>query len=97
MQIEDKLQVVSLFAGIGGFDLGFKFAGFNVVWANDFDKYACQTYRANIGDIVEGDIVSAKKMIPKHDVLIGGFPCQSFSTLGNKLGFKEETRGNLLF
>ena len=44
-----KYRVVSLFSGIGGLDLGFEYAGFNVIWANDFDKYAVETYKANVG------------------------------------------------
>ena len=93
-----KFKTVSLFAGIGGFDLGFEFAGFDIVWANDFDKYACETYRANVGDnIVCGDIRIAKENIPNHDVLIGGFPCQPFSTLGKLKGFEDEERGTLFF
>ena len=68
-----KYKLVSLFAGIGGIDLGLEFAGFKCVWANDFDKYACQTYRANVGaNIVEGDIRLVKDQIPNHDVLVGG-------------------------
>ena len=92
-----KFNTVSLFAGIGGFDLGFEYAGFNIIWANDFDKYACETYRANVGDhIVCGDIRIAKDDIPSHDVLIGGFPCQPFSISGKQQGF-EDTRGTLFF
>ena len=50
-------RVVSLFSGIGGLDLGLMYNGFNVIWANDFDKYACQTYRENVSkNIVCGDI-----------------------------------------
>jgi len=93
-----KYKVASLFAGIGGLDLGFEFAGFDVIWANDFDKYACETYRANVGDnIVYGDIRTVMDQIPKHDVLIGGFPCQPFSTLGKLKGFEDEERGTLFF
>ena len=93
-----KYKVVSLFAGIGGMDLGFDYAGFNVIWANDFDKYAVQTYKGNINDnIVLGDIRDVKNSIPKHDVLIGGFPCQPFSTLGKLKGFEDESRGTLFF
>lgn len=99
--LSDKKQytVVSLFAGIGGIDLGFEFAGFDVIWANDFDRAACQTYRANIGSqIVEGDIRLVKDQIPPHDVLVGGFPCQPFSTLGKLQGFEDEQeRGTLFF
>ena len=93
-----KFDTVSLFAGIGGFDLGFEYAGFNLVWANDFDKYACETYSANVSNnIVCGDIRLVKDDIPNHDVLIGGFPCQPFSTLGKLKGFEDEERGTLFF
>ncbi|MDD2391671.1 MAG: DNA (cytosine-5-)-methyltransferase [Bacilli bacterium] len=92
-----KYRTVSLFSGIGGFDLGFSNAGFDIVWANDFDKYACETFRANINDnIVCGDINEHLDEIPKHDILIGGFPCQPFSTLGKLKGFDDE-RGTLFF
>lgn len=95
---EKKYNVVSLFAGIGGLDLGFEFAGFNVVWANDFDKFAVETYKKNVGEnIVLGDIRTVMDQIPPHDVLIGGFPCQPFSTLGKLKGFEDEERGTLFF
>ena len=93
-----KYDVISLFSGIGGLDLGFDFAGFNIIWANDFDKYCVETYRSNISNnIVLGDIREVKKNIPSHDILIAGFPCQPFSTLGNLKGFKDEKRGTLFF
>lgn len=97
--VEKKYKLVSLFAGIGGIDLGFEFAGFECIWANDFDKFACQTYRANVGNqIVEGDIRLIKNQIPAHDILVGGFPCQPFSTLGKLQGFEDEmNRGTLFF
>ena len=51
------MRILSLFSGIGGLDAGFTDAGFNIVWANDFDKYAVETYRANYdNEIVLGDI-----------------------------------------
>ena len=85
-----RFKVVSLFAGIGGFDIGFENAGFEIVWANDFDKYAVETYKANVGKhIVLGDIRTEKENIPEHDILVGGFPCQPFSTFGKLQGFKD--------
>ena len=92
------MKVLSLFSGIGGLDAGFEKAGFKVVWANDFDKYAVETYKANYGSpIVHGDINEIKlEDLPHFDVLIGGFPCQPFSMMGSELGF-EDTRGTLFF
>ncbi|MDE6029501.1 MAG: DNA cytosine methyltransferase [Clostridiales bacterium] len=93
-----KYNTVSLFSGIGGFDLGFTYAGFNIVWANDLEKYACMTYRENVSrNIVCGDIRIEKENIPQHDVIMGGFPCQPFSTLGKLKGFDDEERGTLFF
>ena len=92
------MRVVSLFCGIGGLDKGFIDAGYSVVWANDFDKYAVQTYNANfdtkatLADITEYPL----EEIPEFDVLIGGFPCQPFSIMGQQKGF-EDTRGTLFF
>lgn len=94
-----KYKTVSLFAGIGGFDIAFSNARFDVIWANDFDKYACATFKENVGNyIVCGDINEHLEDIPEHDVLVGGFPCQPFSTLGKLQGFEDEQgRGTLFF
>ncbi len=92
------MKVVSFFSGIGGLDKGFIDAGYDVVWANDFDKYACQTYAANYNHtIVCGDINEIPlDQIPDCDVLVGGFPCQPFSMMGEQKGF-EDARGTLFF
>jgi len=91
------LKVVSLFAGIGGFDLAFEQVGFEVIWANEIDKFACQTYRANFPNhtLIERDIKEIDvKEIPPHDILTAGFPCQPFSHAGKQKGLEDE-RGNL--
>lgn len=89
------LTTISLFSGAGGLDLGLTKAGFNVVWANDILKPAIENYRHNIGDIFEGDITKIDADdLPEAEVVVGGFPCQPFSSAGNRLG-TEDDRGNL--
>ncbi len=92
-------SVCSLFSGIGGIDLGFQQAGFDIVWANEIDCAACKTYRYNFENapLVEGDIhkISAEN-IPDFDVLTAGFPCQPFSIAGLQKGFKDRD-GNHFF
>lgn len=91
-----KYTVASLFSGSGGMDLGFKQAGFDVVWANDVNHWACETHRLNFGDhIVEKSITEVKDSdVPKCDIILGGFPCQDFSMIWKRMGLKTE-RGNL--
>jgi len=87
MSKSKKLKVVGLFSGCGGLDLGFKQAGFDIVWANDFNLDAVKTYQRNIGNhIVCGDIteISSSEIPDDFDVLLGGFPCQGFSIANSK-------------
>lgn len=82
-------RVNDFFCGAGGVGVGYKNAGFDVVWACDFDKYAVETYRKNVGShVVQADI---KKLnwndVPAADVWAFGFPCQDLSIAGNKRGF----------
>ena len=81
-----NLRAISLFSGAGGMDIGFARAGFEILWANDFDKAAVETYRQNIGDhIVLGDIDNFIPMLSEFgdiDCLFGGPPCQGFSVAG---------------
>lgn len=91
------IDVVSLFSGGGGLDLGFKSAGFNIIWAIDNNQNAVNTYKANIGDHIICDDINEidVKNIPHADVVIGGPPCQSFSLAGNRN--VEDDRGQLVW
>lgn len=93
-----KFTVGSLYAGIGGICLGFKKSGFDVLWANEFDKNACITYRKNFNhELIEGDVLLLElNKIKKIDILTAGFPCQPFSVAGYRKGF-DDNRGNHFF
>ncbi len=92
------MKAIELFAGVGGFRLGLERAGHQVVWANEWDKWACDTYDKNFGESIDRrDITTIpERDIPSHDIICGGFPCQAFSVAGQRLGFAE-TRGTLFF
>ncbi len=93
------MNIISLFSGCGGLDAGFEKCGFNIIWANEFDKDIWETYRINhpstfldcrsITDIDAGEI-------PDADGIIGGPPCQSWSAGGSKRGI-EDARGKLFW
>ena len=99
MSKNNKFSVGGLFSGVGGIEKGFQNAGFEISWANEYDKYACKTYRINHPkhNLIEKNIyeLSPKKLKPV-DVLVGGFPCQAFSIAGYRKGFKDP-RGNLFY
>lgn len=97
--MKNKYTAISLFAGVGGICLGFMNAGVDIVFANDFDKNACITYRENFKHgIVEGPIENInEKDIPNADLVLFGFPCTSFSIAGYRKGFEDERSGHLFF
>ncbi|MBC8550607.1 MAG: DNA (cytosine-5-)-methyltransferase [Candidatus Brocadiales bacterium] len=104
-----EFSFIDLFAGIGGFRKGFESIGGQCVFTSEWDKYSRQTYIANFGSDhpIVGDIENPENLaqIPKHDVLLAGFPCQPFSiagvskkqSLGRPHGFKDPTQGTLFF
>lgn len=105
---QPSFRFIDLFAGIGGTRLGFESAGGSCVFTSEWDRFACQTYRANHSDDHEiaGDITKVQPSdVPDHDILVGGFPCQPFSlagvskknSLGRSHGFDDPTQGTLFF
>jgi DNA (cytosine-5)-methyltransferase 1 len=91
-----NIKFIDLFAGIGGTRLGFERAGAKCVFSSEWDKEAQKTYEANFGEVPHGDINRIdSKDIPDFDVLVGGFPCQPFSSIGKREGFNHATQGTL--
>lgn len=90
------MNIVSLFSGAGGLDLGLILAGNKVIWANDIDSNAVETYMKNIGDhIVMDDIKNIDiRIIPDADVVVGGFPCQGYSQ-ANRFRMLDDSRNQL--
>lgn len=101
------MNVVSFFSGAGGLDLGFALAGHNILWANDFDEEAVNSYNENIGkylnhkailqDVVELLDTTEENiniLLPDCDLIIGGFPCQGF-TIANLERSMEDSRNFL--
>ena len=92
-----KFTFIDLFAGIGGIRIAFEKAAGTCVFTSEWDIECQKTYEANFGQKPYGDITKINaKDIPDHDILTGGFPCQTFSIIGDRLGFAD-TRGTLFF
>lgn len=88
---------IDLFAGIGGFRIALESLGAKCVFSSEIDIYAQKTYLENFGESPYGDIRLIKSyIIPDHEILCAGFPCQSFSIMGNKKGFNDY-RGDLFY
>lgn len=93
------MNIVSFFAGAGGLDLGFSKAGFDIIYANEFDKKIWETYEKNHPGVIldKRSIVNIlSSEIPDCDGIIGGPPCQSWSDAGTKKGLLD-SRGQLFF
>ncbi|HLV46535.1 MAG TPA: DNA cytosine methyltransferase [Flavobacterium sp.] len=93
------MNIVSFFAGAGGLDLGFQNAGFNVIWANEYDKEIWETYQKNHPNTIldKRSIVNIPAdEVPECDGIIGGPPCQSWSEAGAMKGIADK-RGQLFF
>ncbi|MDA8753578.1 DNA (cytosine-5-)-methyltransferase [Candidatus Marinimicrobia bacterium] len=104
---KNKLSIGGLCSGVGGIELGFQKAGFDISWANDMDKNAMVTYESIIGKnhyigerpmLLENIIIDRKlsPLLTRVDVLAAGFPCQAFSLAGLRKGF-DDNRGNVFF
>lgn len=93
------MNIISLFSGAGGLDLGLIQAGNIIVWANDIDNDAVETYRRNIGNhIIKGDIKDLDiDNIPNADVVVGGFPCQGFSLANMRRNIDDERNSLYVF
>ena len=93
------MTITSLFSGAGGLDLGLIQAGNTVIWANDIDKDAVETYRTNIGNHINCKDIKDVPLseIPSSDVVVGGFPCQGFSLANLKRDISDERNQLYLF
>jgi DNA (cytosine-5)-methyltransferase 1 len=89
---------IDLFAGIGGMRLGFESAGGKCVFSSEWDSNCQKTYEANFGVLPDGDITQIEvDEIPACDVILAGFPCQPFSSIGKRAGFDHPTQGTLFY
>lgn len=97
---DSAFTFIDLFAGIGGFRLAMQANGGECVFSSEWDDAAKQTYYENYGEVPFGDITKdeTKALIPEEfTILCGGFPCQPFSSIGKREGFKHKTQGTLFF
>lgn len=96
---ELNMKCASFFAGVGGIDMGFERAGFEIVYANEKEQAAVETMRLNYDYFIDHRPIEevATDDIPDFDVMLAGFPCQAFSVAGYRKGFEDEGRGNLFF
>lgn len=93
-----KFTFIDLFAGIGGTRLGFEHVGGECIFTSEWDEACKKTYQANFGEIPYGDITEVDaKDIPDFDILLAGFPCQPFSSIGKREGFNHPTQGTLFY
>lgn len=96
--VDPKFTFIDLFAGIGGIRLAYQRLGGLCVFSSEWDESAAASYFANFGEVPFGDITKIPAdSIPPFDILLAGFPCQPFSIIGAKAGFKHETQGTLFF
>jgi DNA (cytosine-5)-methyltransferase 1 len=97
MMLEPGFKFIDLFAGVGGFHQALESLGGECVYASDIDKNCRSVYFDNYGLEPNDDITKVDPIdVPKHNLICGGFPCQSFSKAGNRLGV-QDPRGTLFF
>lgn len=93
-----EYKFIDLFAGIGGFRLGFSRKFSKCIFSSEWDRFAGETYCKNFGEKPYGDINNLNpEDLEDFEILLGGFPCQPFSKIGRREGFKHKTQGNLFF